>query len=252
MLGVVRISSSTDLDGDDAVENLMNQRIVGTRHYKLLVEGLDLSKISLFNTHLTVFIELMAKLKPVSLAFVRVTFMHKVPEAWCKRRFINLQEITMASCHEAISFIHCLIKMCPRLRSLQEYGDYSFTSSVKDYWRRQYLLEEVGDSCKALSSNYHMVKFKSESMEQELKKLFNGGIPGSDRNQFTSYKKAVKVHLERNQGGLQKCRDAVYQLFLIKRYRPDSVFRFVALDVVKIIARMVYASNQSNPKLWCS
>lgn len=157
----------------------------------------------------------------------------------------------MNSCHECIDLMHEFIKICPKLKRLHEYGEWHFTSCVRDYWRRQALLKSVDETCEALKLNYHLVEFKSKSIHSEIEKLLKASLQSPERVQFSSYKKTVESMLSRNQAGLLKCRAAIYQLFLMKRYRLESVFRFIGIDVVRLIARLVYATSDSCPKIWC-
>ena len=55
--------------------------------------------------------------------------------------------------------------------------------------------------------------------------------------------------IERNVIGWEKCRGAIYQWYLIKRYGNCAIFGFLNRDVVNLIARLVYASRFT--EVWC-
>ena len=59
----------------------------------------------------------------------------------------------------------------------------------------------------------------------------------------------IKSLLVRNLVGYDRCYSAILQLLLIKKYRPDSVFRYLNYDVLIIIIRLVH--NTRRTSLWC-
>lgn len=102
---------------------------------------------------------------------------------------------------------------------------------------------------KAITANCGLLTFESSSMNEELKLLLTAGIRPNHRKIMQKYGKTLKSLLQRNYDGYAKCQAAIVQLFLIKKYRPDSVFHLINKDVVKLIAQLLHDTR--GIKLWC-
>lgn len=249
MAGIVRIVSESQLQGDDWLKPLLNQRTVGVWRYVLIIETNTNERITLYDEHLTNLLDLLSRLKPWKLQFSDVTFECDFPVV--KRNFNYVSEIVTANCRRSSDFVEYMVIRCPRLKSLHDTSFNHLEAVTTGYWNRQALVDTLLLMIGAFKVNHHLTNFTSLSMEYDLKALLKTGLHSGMRTTFNEYNKTVKSTLRRNQAGIERCRSAVYQLFLIKRYRPASVFRFIGIDVVRLIAKLVMASWDADAKVWC-
>jgi hypothetical protein len=93
-----------------------------------------------------------------------------------------------------------------------------------------------------------LVKFVSVTIDREIQAMIDQ-IRTEHRKALKNYQKTVKAVLTRNHAGYVRCRDSIYQIFLIKRFTTGSVFDIIGIDVVRIIAKMLYSTIGTKP--WC-
>jgi hypothetical protein len=85
-----------------------------------------------------------------------------------------------------------------------------------------------------------MVEFPKQSQADTMHATFNDLVDVRHR---------IIYYLKRNRDGIAKCRDAIYQLMLIKKYAPENPFKVLNRDVMLIIAKMLYVTIGT--KVWC-
>lgn len=66
---------------------------------------------------------------------------------------------------------------------------------------------------------------------------------------FNGHCNFIQEIIQRNAAGWVSCRQAIYQLYLIKRHGASPLFLCLNRDVVGIIARLLYASRFT--EAWC-
>ncbi len=113
----------------------------------------------------------------------------------------------------------------------------------REYYRTRAVISII----QSFPDSYRIVEFYSLPIEEECKLLLNHGIPQKDRRDIVDGKKRIQSIINRNIAGYARCRLAIYQLFLIKKY--TDIFAVVNIDVIRIIARMLF--NSLGTKIWC-
>lgn len=162
----------------------------------------------------------------------------------------NLREISMVKCGESAELIGNLITKCPQLESLTQVDPDVTEMSVKaDYRQISQSKDLTFKIDRSAMLNYRLTRLESTALQHELQILGASELRPEDRKYFKEYSRTMNTALTRNRKGYQRCRGVIYQLFLIKRYRPESVFRFINRDVVMLIAKLIHATIGT--ELWC-
>lgn len=192
-------------------------------------------------------VKIMARLRCHELAILTTTISI---DPSSKLNFLrHLRTIELTACRGSMTFIKVMLYVCPNLLSLSELGVERFPVLRIDRNRSMLMVERSEGIINALKINYSLSSFESSSISQEIKLLLVAGIHPGHRSIIQKYNKTMKALLKRNRDGYAKCNDAILQIFLIKRYRPDSVFRFVNFDVVRLIAKLLH--NSRGTRVWC-
>lgn len=59
----------------------------------------------------------------------------------------------------------------------------------------------------------------------------------------------IECYVERNVQGYKRCRDVALLLLLVKRFETGTVLDIINMDIVRILAKMIWASR--GQKMWC-
>ena len=146
----------------------------------------------------------------------------------------------MHVCTGSTPFINFCLKRCPNLRELVERKSPKRPSAIGSSQRIDRALSVYERLLVSLRNHHGLLTFESSTLLSEMKVLKEAGMSPSQNMQLILNDREMQGLFLRNQNGCQKCSAAIYQLLLIKRYRPDSVFRFINKDVVMIIAKLIY------------
>ncbi len=162
----------------------------------------------------------------------------------------HLLEVEMRLCRGSsrLVFISTLVNRCPQLLTLSETSAEEPQVTRDDCYESMIMIDRTTTITDALSQNYGLLTFESSFITGQLDSLLAAEIGPTHGDGLQNYVKLMGTLLKRNRDGYIKCSVAIRQLFLIKRYRPDSVFRFINLDVVRLIARLVHGSRGT--KIW--
>lgn len=157
--------------------------------------------------------------------------------------FPYLENLTVDNCHEPFDLIAKFVSACPNLHSLVEVNPGEPNIVVNDPKRAQRLANYLGPVVHALEINPRLTTFESPSLLGELKLMIgDGSVKTQYKTCLRPYERLLPEALTRNQQAYQNYRCAMYQVLLIKKFRPNSVFRFINHDVVKMIVGLVKAS----------
>lgn len=201
------------------------------------------------NQYLVPLLKLIGKIRCRNLTFIRCNFTFDTEYA-IKGRFDFLETLRLVTCRNVITFIPRIMKTCLQLVAFSESESESRASVGHDWYRAVAVAGNLILLHASLRLNYRILEFESSTLDEEIPLLMKAGVRTEQRKVLKDHERNLGKLLWRNHDGYQKCRSAIYQLFLIKKHRLDSVFRFVNRDVVKIIARLLYESIGT--KIWCS
>jgi hypothetical protein len=144
----------------------------------------------------------------------------------------SLRTIKMIDCRDTTRFIARAVCDCPQLESVNTEAEHP------DY--RANLDTQLRIMALKLNSNFRLRHFAICDVLVALKE--DGNLP-SWNQAITGYQSVIREIIDRNTIGLQKCRQAIYHIFLIKRHSASPLFACLNGDLVKIIARLLYASR---------
>lgn len=161
----------------------------------------------------------------------------------------DLQTVTLSMFTGSMPFINFLLKRCPNLKSLVEIKSPKRPSAIGSSKRVERALLVYERLFTTMRSHYGLLAFESSTLLAEIKVLKEAGMSPSQKMQLLEADRKVQALLLRNQAGYHKCQRAIYQVLLIKKYRPSSVFRFINRDVVMLIVRWVHGTIGS--AVWC-
>lgn len=155
----------------------------------------------------------------------------------------DLRGIEFVECVEVHGFVAALIYLSPSLRvviheCLQFNRPVNYIDVVRAAWR-------------CLEHNYGLIRFRQNEFESRVKVL---SLTGNTTHVLLQFHKNMEMKLKRNQKGYDRCRQAIYQLFLIRNYfrerALENPFGLLDRNVVKMIALMVYETIGT--KIWCN
>jgi cytoplasmic iron level regulating protein YaaA (DUF328/UPF0246 family) len=159
-----------------------------------------------------------------------------------RMHFRHLEQITVNNCREHLELISKLASACPNLHSLVEFNSES-NGVVNNPKLAQRLSNCLGQITHALEANPRLTTFESPSLLGELKlMLADRSVKTQYRTCLRQFERLLPEALTRNQEAYQNYHGAMYQILLIKKFRPRSLFRFVNHDVVRMIVGLIKAS----------
>jgi hypothetical protein len=208
----------------------------------------DAGDLVLHDLHFEYLLRVASKLRCKTLTFIRVAF--NLEKTRFKGCLDYLENINLNGCRGIIAFLPKMLEHCRKLITFSETEPGKRPERGTVWHRIRHITKPLEDLEKALKVNYRLTKFESLTLKLEIPVLMKAGIRAEERKVLNGYEKIVGMVLQRNHHGYVRCRMVIYQLFLIKRHRPDSVFRFINRDIVMIIAKMLYATIGT--KIWCT
>jgi hypothetical protein len=167
----------------------------------------------------------------------------------------SLKSATFTSCANTGAVMTYLLVHCSLLQELEERGP---KLSILNHSNSNREVFNITTSIRTmLAENYRLKKFHYDRLEARVVEFPTIPLPDGDYGAEMQEKFATLVNrqkgifgfLERNRRGYDKCRRAVYQLLLIKRFASENPFRLLNRDVMLMIAKMVYATIGT--KVWC-
>lgn len=106
--------------------------------------------------------------------------------------------------------------------------------------------------CKNLKTNYILLYIKWGNKDRTHIENFSEEpmtLKSSIKLEMEQMRTEIDDYLKRNQQGYEKCKWAVLLMLLAHRYRKGNVFNTLPVDVLRIIAKMVWASVGT--QIWC-
>lgn len=196
------------------------------------------------SSHLLSLIALMTHLRTVRLKCWNVNFQAIIPGKG-NINFITcpgLKAIELIDCRNTVRLISQAVCDCPLLESVN-------TKAVHMNYP-----ENFNAQCLIIAQNLnHNCRLRDfELCEMTDFFIYSGAWPSKNQivhDEVVKYDGFITSVIERNVIGWEKCRDAIYQLYLIKRYGASPLFLCLNRDVVKIIARLLYQSRFT--QVWC-
>jgi hypothetical protein len=159
-----------------------------------------------------------------------------------RMHFRHLEQIIVNNCREHFDLISKFVSVCPNLLSLVEFNSES-NGVVNNPKLAQRLSNCLGQITHALEANPRLTTFESPSLLGELKlMLADRSVKTQYRTCLRQFERLLPEALTRNQEAYRNYHGAMYQILLIKKFRPNSLFRFVNHDVVRIIVGFIKAS----------
>lgn len=153
----------------------------------------------------------------------------------------HLTTITFKRCQRVLGFVREALKTSPCLQIINIVSSIDVSQDGDRFWFTAMIKQLVID----IQDNYWLRSFTIDDLPVRLswfETLMAQPRGMSKRQEMIDTFAQLNCLLERNLKGQRMCLNAVRQLFLIKKYRPDSLFRFVNVDVVRFISKLVYSS----------
>lgn len=206
------------------------------------------SRLTLFRVDLQKCFEIAVRLKVKHLAFIRVNISTE-PHNDSSLKSSSLEEITFVQCKMEFETIRRVVRDCPKLERLT--CDATGTVMLdSDLLQDNYL----GNLIKIVRQNYRLTKFdysafREKIMPDRVHRRFWTTETVKNRKKVISEYAMLQCFIARNLKGRAACYAAIQQIYLIKRFRPKSIFRIINRDAVNIICRLVYESIGT--AMWC-
>lgn len=250
----VAIDGCGDVLQITSVEDLKSAASVTTPVDTLLIQPKDPSK------YLDLKDEFMVLTSLIRLRQVKTLYCHKVNlEHAADRRISNqnlesLHSATFESCANCGFIMRYLMMECPNLRSLREIGpkleNLPHRESNREVSQTTTLILAF------LENHYSLVDFYYDRLEERIVKYPRQSKPpgkveaamNAAFERLLDTQRKISECLERNRKGQQKCRTAIYQLFLIEGFAVGDPFKALNRDVLRIIAKMLYSTIGT--KIW--
>lgn len=177
------------------------------------------------------------------IQFIRIIFQSTFSR-FDRINFPHLEWITFDNCHQHLELIAKFVAVSPNLRSLVECEVPQRNLIENDDKRAQQLAKCLGSITQALEINPRLTTFESPSSFEELRlTMSNPLIKTQYRTCLKQYQRLLPEALKRNFDAYQNYVSAMYQVLLIKKFRPTSVFRFINHDIVRLIVGLIKMSK---------
>lgn len=187
-------------------------------------------------------LHLVARLKIRRLSFRKVHFDPLMDLNFSRCSWLTT--ITFKRCDDIFAFILKALRTCPCLQIINVFSSIGVGLDSDRFWFT-WLIKEV---IVRLKNNYWLRSFTIDDLPVRLSwfaTLMAQPRGMNKRQEMIDTFAQLNCLLARNLKGQRMCMSAVRQLFLIKKYRPDSLFRFINVDVVRFIAKLVYSSVET-------
>ena len=158
----------------------------------------------------------------------------------------SLKTIELIDCTKSTRLIVRAVCDCPLLESVNTRGNIpSYMSSFDIQY--QIMAKNLNKNCRLRHfAMREVTAYFTECTYSGLRIPVDNSV---NENRVIAYQKFIQQIIDRNSIGWINCRQAIYQLYLIKRHGNSPLFACLNRDVVNIIARLLYQSRFK--EAWC-
>jgi hypothetical protein len=171
----------------------------------------------------------------------------------------SLETVQLEGCGTATALVELVHINLPYIRVI-----HTRMSNSHDTHYPNMFGEYIRCITNCLESNYSLTTFSMCEFDLYMKhcieladmsyKQITGAKPEIEQenrqkcDRAKSIERKLASFTKRNKAGRKKCRQAIYQLFLIKHYAPENPFKMIDRGVVMIIAKMLH--DTTGTKVW--
>lgn len=195
----------------------------------LIVEApamMQLSEYDIYNL-----CDLIEVLKIKQLTMIRVNFDH-FDYRWVDCE--NLEKLSFKDCRYTSGFMIQLLTCAYDVESASDVSDCNITP---DDLSNLFVVERVQKLCTYIQRNRRLMVFSCSEFDLTLLESNSAKHP-----RFHAAMRQLDGYIDRNVHAAKKCRQAIYQLFLIKYYSKENVFKSLSRDTLMIIAKLLHAT----------
>lgn len=218
--------------------------------WRLALSRIDMSRL----------LQIVKLMKVHELNFIRVVFEHTPNQNSEEDQLLKscgLRRVSFTDCYGEfdVDMFRTLVEMCPKLESItsRKSGECVHCDTLLDSCYLNRLIPMFALS--TATPNYRLRHLEIDNLQQKsmpnkLRSLFWSTEELQSRQFIVSEYAHLQGLVSRNAKGYRKCHDAIVQLLLIKRFRPESIFRHANMDVVELICQLIHDSLGT--RVWCS
>ena len=205
-----------------------------------------LQRIELAKKHQVYLMRILSILKVRRLRCVNVKFT-RIPIGALK--YPCLKEVIL---HDCVNVEFFLEHIAPGVRDLEVFIETRSDPIVMHSVELQHRISNaICNLAGQLETNYKLrgFEYSKAGTLAALDTSASNKLEAATSDTVKASLVVIKQIVERNVNGYDKCRSAIRQLFLIKRYAPENPFKNLNRDVVMIIAKLIYGTIGT--KVWC-